>query len=137
MAASTNAGTGYVISVGGASLTNGSNPITAMATSAAGIHGKSQFGLNLMANTLTTSNPAVGIAITPAFDATHKGEALTGYGTIDNFQYIDPGPTNIADSSSLGTDAQIYTVSYIVNVPGSQPAGSYTATLTYICTPKF
>jgi hypothetical protein len=137
MAASTNAGTGYVISVGGASLTNGSNPITAMGTSGLGIHGKSQFGLNLMANTLTTSNPAVGIAITPAIDATHKGEPLTGYGTIDNFMYVDPGPTNIADSSGAGTDAQIFTVSYIVNVPGSQPAGSYTATLTYICTPKF
>jgi hypothetical protein len=133
MAASTNAGTGYVISVGGASLTNGTNPITAMATSGVSIHGKSQFGLNLVANV----NPTVGIVIAPAADSTHKGEPLTGYGTIDSFMYIDPGPTNIADSSSNGTDAQIYTVSYIVNVPGSQPAGSYSATLTYICTPKF
>jgi hypothetical protein len=141
MAASTNAGTGYTISVGGATMTNGSNPITAMGTSGVGIHGKSQFGLNLVANTVATSTPAVGVVITPTSNGTNlRGEPLTGYGTIDNFQYIAPGPTNIADSGQGGlggTDAQIYTVSYIVNVPGSQPAGTYTATLTYICTPTF
>lgn len=41
-------------------------------------------------------------------------------------------------SASVGTGSgQIFTVSYIVNVPGSQPAGNYTTTLTYICTPTF
>ncbi|HEX7368159.1 MAG TPA: hypothetical protein VF261_00700 [Candidatus Saccharimonadales bacterium] len=38
-----------------------------------------------------------------------------------------PGPTN----------SQRYTATYIVNVPGNQPAGTYVTTLTYICTPTF
>jgi len=40
-------------------------------------------------------------------------------------------------SSSMVTNSQEYTNSYVVNVDGSQPAGVYTATLTYICTAMF
>ena len=34
-------------------------------------------------------------------------------------------------------EAQVYTASYIVNVAGNTYAGTYTTTLTYICTPTF
>ena len=53
MAASTNAGQGYVITVNGATLTSGANSIPAMAAAAAPTIGVSQFGMNLKAN-LTT-----------------------------------------------------------------------------------
>jgi hypothetical protein len=144
MAASTNAGSGYAISVNGPTLTSGSNTISPMSNTingapTAGVHGVSQFGLNLKANTITTSNPAVGIEVAPAANGTnYKGEAVNNYSTIDAFKYFTGN--NVADSASGGaggTDAQIFTVSYIVNVPGSQPAGTYTTTLTYICTPTF
>jgi len=141
MAASTNAGSGYSITVNGPTMTSGSNTVTAMAAAAAGVRGTSQFGLNLRANTTTTSTPAVGIDVAPAAGAgggTYKGEPASGYSTIDQFKFVSGN--SVADSSFGGagpTDAQIFTVSYIVNVPGSQAAGTYTTTLTYICTPTF
>jgi len=139
MAASTNAGSGYNISVNGVTLTSGSNTITAMGTSTAGTRGTSQFGINLKANTTSTSTPAIGAEVAPSPNGTNlRGEALGGYSTVDHFQYITGD--SIADSgftSLAGSDAQIFTISYIVNVPGSQPAGTYTTTLTYICTPTY
>ena len=139
MAASTNAGSGYNVTINGPTLTSGSNTVTAMSAPLAGIRGTSQFGLNLKANTVTTSTPAVGVEVAPATNGTnYKGQSITGYSTADNFKF---GTGNIvansANGGAGGTDAQIFTVSYIVNVPGSQPAGTYTTTLTYICTPTF
>ncbi len=139
MAASTNAGSGYNITVNGATLTSGSNTITAMGTAATGVRGVSQFGINLKANTTTTSTPAVGIEVAPAANASnYRGQATTGYNTADTFKFVTGD--SVADSANGGaggSDAQIFTASYIVNVPGSQPAGTYTTTLTYICTPTF
>jgi len=135
MAASTNAGAGYAISVNGPTMTSGSNTITAMASETTSVHGVSQFGLNLMNN----ADPDVGADVTPAANGTnYRGQALTGYGTADTFKFVTGG--TVADSANGGaggTDAQIFTASYIVNVSGSQAAGTYTTTLTYICTATF
>jgi hypothetical protein len=139
MAASTNAGSGYNITVAGTTLTSGSNTITAMNSATTGTRGTSQFGLNLVANTTTTSTPAVGTAVTPAANGTTlKGQAATGYNTADTFKYTTgDSVANSANGGAGPTDAQIYTVSYIVNVSGSQAAGTYTTTLTYVCTATF
>lgn len=139
MAASTNAGAGYVITVNGPTLTSGLNTITAMGAATAGVRGLSQFGMNLKLNTTDTSTPAVGLEVDPAANGTNfKGQALTGYNTEDVFKFTSGD--SVADSANGGagsTDSQIFTVSYIVNVSGSQAAGTYTTTLTYICTPTF
>jgi hypothetical protein len=139
MAASTNAGSGYNVTVNGVTLTSGGNTISAMGSSTTGVRGTSQFGLNLKANTTSTSTPAVGANVAPAANGTnYKGEASTGYSSVDNFKFVTGDI--VADSfngGAGGTDAQIFTISYIVNVTGSQPAGTYTTTLTYICTPTF
>ena len=139
MAASTNAGSGYNITVNGPTLTSGSNTVTAMGSATTGVHGVSQFGLNLKANTLATSNPAVGIEVAPAANGTnYKGQAISGYNTADTFKFTSgDSVANSANGGAGGTDAQIFTASYMVNVPGSQPAGTYTTTLTYICTPTY
>lgn len=139
MAASTNAGSGYSITVNGPTLTSGSNTITAMGTTAAGVHGVSQFGLNLKANTTTSTTPAIGIEVNQASNGTnYRGQAATGYATVDQFKFASGDSVAKSDNGGAGgTDAQIFTVSYIVNVPGSQPAGTYSTTLTYICTPTF
>jgi len=142
MAASTNAGFGYVITVNGPTLTSGSNTISAIGTPAASLKGVSQFGMNLVANTAAasaafpTSNTA---AVAPAPNATnYRGQPAIEYDTVDTFKYATGNTVaNSFNGSAGGTDAQIFTVSYIVNVPGSQPAGTYTSTLTYICTPTF
>lgn len=139
MAASTNAGAGYAITVNGTTLTSGSNTITALATPTAIVRGTSQFGINLKANTIATSNPAVGAEAAPVANGTnYKGQATTDYGTVDSFKYISGDAVAMSNNAGAGgTDSQIFTASYIVNVPGNQPAGTYTSTLTYICTPTF
>jgi hypothetical protein len=139
MAASTNATNGYNITVAGPTLTSGSNTITAMAAAAGGVRGTAQFGVNLKANTVTTSTPAIGNDVAPAANGTSfKGQSAAGYNTADTFKFASGD--SVADSANGGagpTDAQIFTASYIVNVSGSQPAGTYTTTLTYICTATF
>ncbi len=156
MAASTNAGFGYVITVNGPTLTSGTNTIAPI-TSGSGLasaQGVAQFGLNLVANTaaaaigfdaLNVINPTPSAAIDSPSDGVNlNGRAFTGYASADTFKFdTSAGQNVVADSNFNATgspdpsDAQIYTVSYIANVPGSQPAGTYTSTLTYICTPTF
>jgi hypothetical protein len=138
-AASTNAGGGYSIAAYGTSMTNGSNPITALGALTPSEHGVSQFGQNLVLNTTATYNPAPGANISATSNGTNlRGQALTGYTTQDSYKFLSGDPiANSGDGGLGGSDAQIYTVTYIVNVPGSQPAGSYQTTLTYICTASF
>lgn len=139
MAASTNAGAGYAITVNGPTLTSGANTITAMGPATAGVHGISQFGMNLRANTVTTSTVPIGTEVAPIANGTnYRGQAAASYNTIDSFKFASGDVVaNSANGGAGGTDAQIFTASYMVNVPGSQPAGTYTTTLTYICTPTF
>jgi hypothetical protein len=139
MSASTNAGGGYVVSIFGATLTAGTNTIPAMSSAAAGTRNTGQFGMNLRANTTAVSSPVFGADIAPSSNGTnYRGQPLAGYNTVDTFKFNSGD--NIANSgnATLGpSDSQIYTSSYIVNVAGSQPPGTYTSTLTYICTPTF
>jgi hypothetical protein len=146
MAASTNANTGYVITVVGTTLTSGSNTIPQVgstATAVAGARGSSKFGLNLVANTTTASNPAVGTAITPASNAgSLRAKAQTNFDTADSFALDLNTTTAIAKSNDGGggpfpTDSQVYTVSYFVDVSGSQAPGTYVSTLNYVCTATF
>ncbi len=141
MVASTNAGTGYVITVNGATMTSGGNTIAAMGSTTTSQLGVSQFGLNLVVNTV----PSVGTAIAPTSSAlggsTLQANPSSNYGTADNFKFTSGDTIANSDFQTGGTnratDAQNYTISYIVNVPGSQGAGTYTTTLTYICTATF
>lgn len=148
MSASTNAISGYSITVNGATLTSGSNTIPGMASQAAPTQGTSQWGLNLRANTTTVSTPAFGAEISPSSNgSTHRGQAYTGYHTADQFKFTSGDV--VANSASTGgalgtvgatpgpTNPQVYTVSYIVNASAIQAPGTYTTTLTYICTALF
>ena len=146
MAASTNAGFGYAITVNGTTLTSGSNTIAGIASAGASARGTAQFGMNLRANTnaVAASFPGTSADPAPVANATnYKGEAATGYNTADTFKFASGDV--VADSyngyvngtNTAASDAQIFTVSYIANVPGSQPAGTYSTTLTYICTPTY
>jgi hypothetical protein len=147
MAASTNAGAGYAITVNGATMSSGSNQITAMNNAGSPtslILGTSQFGMNLVENTTTFNNatptPAeLGTDIAPVSNGTnYRGQPVANYGTDDQFKFVSGDEVaNSYSGGAGGTDAQIYTVGYVVNVPGSQPAGTYTTTLTYVCTPTF
>lgn len=142
MAASTNAMSGYNIAVTGGTLESGSNEIPAMSTAAVGSRGSGQFGLNLALNTTTTSATPVGAIINPASNGTNlRAQPAADYGTPDTFKFVPGESIARSDNGTPGTgaptDSQIYTVSYIVNVSGSQPAGTYVTTLTYVCTATF
>ncbi len=127
MAASTNAQSGYVISVNGATLTSGSDTIPALTSPTASAHSVGQFGLNLKANT----TPSVGAEVVGPGVAT----ASAGYNTADLFKFVT-GNT-VASTGGTSSDSNAFTVSYIVNVAGNQAPGTYTATMTYICTATF
>ncbi len=139
MAASTNATNGYSITLAGPTLTSGSNTIPAIASATTGVRGTSQFGVNFKANTTATSTVAVGTEVTPAANGTDlRGQAAAGYNTADTFKFASgDSVANSANGGAGPTNAQIYTASYIVNVAGSQTAGTYTSTLTYVCTATF
>jgi hypothetical protein len=148
MSASTNAGQGYAITVNGTTLSSGLNNIPGMAAAAAPTVGVAQFGMNLKENLTTLDGDALdtdfGANLTAASDAVDfKGQALADYNTADVYKFV-PGDVvansgyDGASNNTLGpTNSQVYTSSYIVNVAGNTRAGTYTTTLTYICTPTF
>lgn len=145
LAASTNALSGYSITVSGPTLTSGSNTIRPIgATAAASTIGTAQFGLNLVKNTdFCGTGCNVGANVAPASNGTnYMGAAATNFNTGGSFAFNASAVNTVAASDNgtgtgAPTDTQTYTASYIVNVSGSQPAGTYSTTLTYICTPTF
>ncbi len=153
MAASTNALYGYVITVNGPTLTNGTATIPGYATPTAltsANRGASGWGMNLRANsaTVAASFPGTSAELTATSNGTDfKGQAMTDYNTADSFKFVSGDV--VANSASTGgalgtvgaslgpTNSQVYTASYAANVAGNQLAGTYVSTLTYICTPTF
>ncbi len=170
MAASTNALSGYAITVNGATLISGTNPIAAIGSTAAiSIPGTAQFGLNLIDDKAptapTVTDPTIGAgsadpityfdanggSIFPVSDqANYTAKVSSGFdgtGGASNkptYSFVGSNTLNTvatsADTVSTNpgpSDTQRYTSTYIVNVPGNQPAGTYVTTLTYICTPTY
>ncbi len=135
MAASTNGQSGYAITINGATLTSGGNTITALSTPTASTTGTEQFGVNLKDN----STPDVGAEVSPSPNGTTlKGQASTDYNTANLYKFVTGNQVAASDNGGAGaTNAQTFTVSYIVNVAGNTEAGTYTATMTYICTATF
>jgi hypothetical protein len=130
MAASTNGVSGYSITVNGSTLTcsacSGTPTIAALSSQTAASTGSAQFGVNLKDN----ATPDVGAEVS----GTGSGAASSNYGTADQYRFVTGDSVATA---AAATNANTFTVSYVVNVPGSQAAGSYTATMTYICTATF
>jgi len=136
MQASTNASSGYAITVNGTTMSSGANTIPAMGTqtqnsagcvvSCSSQTGVSQFGSNVRNNAV----PNIGADVGGTGSATGQG----GYNNPDAFRFFT-GDTVAGAAGS--TKANTFTNSYIVNVGGDQAAGQYTATMTYICTATF
>jgi hypothetical protein len=145
MAASTNADFGYAITYTGATLTSGSNTITPMSAATTSSIGTSQFGLDLVTNDGTAYANAPNVTnsddVNPVSGAaTLQAKVTASYATAGTFKFTTSGDTvanSDFDGSSGPSDIQRYTVSYIVNVNGAQPVGTYTTTVTYICTATY
>jgi len=126
MLAGTNADFGLAIAAYGTTMTSGNNTITALANPTVSAPGNGQFGINLRKN----SDPPVGE------EPSGIGIALpTSRYDIPNKYTFQSG--DVVATSPDATDIRIFTASYVVNVPPSQPPGVYTATITYICTASF
>lgn len=161
MAASTNAMHGYSITVSGPQLASGTNYIPgvgATAKTSASTVGVSAFGMNLVADTdAAASTPALNplsANLTPVSDGVNYwGIAHNNFNTDSTYAFADSGPTggsltlNTVAGSDYGaggptgtgepTEGQIFTATYMVNAAANQPAGTYSTTLTYICTATF
>jgi hypothetical protein len=122
----TNADNGYTVTINGTTLTSGNKVIDVMSVPAANAPGTAQFGLNIRANT----NPALGQDIT----GLGIGTVTANYDTPDQFLYQNG---DIVATAVTGTLFDIFTVTYIVNVPPDQPSGVYNTTIAYICTASF
>ncbi len=127
MTLATNASTGYSVSYSGATLTSGSNPLTAMTTAGASVMNSKQFGINLMSNT----TPAIGSNVT----GTGSGTASTGYSTTNQFKFNPAG--DVVASAAAPTNSNVFTTSYIANIDGATAAGAYQTVLTYTATANF
>ncbi len=87
--------------------------------------GSPQFGINLRAN----SSPLVGSNIS----GIGSGVPNADFNTPNNFVLKN----GTIASSSLPTEFNVYTVSYIANISSNQPPGVYISTLTYVTTVSF
>lgn len=123
--AATNDPGGYSMFVAGPTMTSGSNIIPALATSTTSQIGKSQFGMNLRAN----SNPPVGSDGAGAGTAT----PTVGFANPNLYSFNN----QVVASSPISTEFNRFTASYIVNISPSQSPGIYNTTLTYIATAAF
>ncbi len=124
--AATNDPTGYVIYSLGTTLTSGNNTIAAMGTQNPSIAGLAQFGINLRDN----NNPNNGLDITGA----GTGAAMPNYNIPDLYMF---SPGAAIAQSTLPTDYNVYTTSYIANIPIGQAPGIYVTTITYMAVAQF
>jgi hypothetical protein len=117
---------GYVVQLIGSPPSNGATTLSALASNSASTVGVSQFGINLVANTLPTS-----VGANPNNGQFGFGSAATNYATPNSYRYVS-GETiaQAAKSSGLTT----YTISYLINVPALTPGGIYTSNQTLVVT---
>lgn len=119
LAASTNASSGYVITMFGPTLTSGGNTITAIGgANTASAPGTEQFGVR--------------------FDETGSGSGtVTAPYAASGFAYdATAAPDQIA-SASGATDTSTYSAHYVANIDINTEAGAYDTTLTYTATATF
>lgn len=122
---------GYQIQITGDPPRYGEHQLATPSTPTASTPGTEQFAINAVANTA----PAVGSD--PEFTA-GEGETpdiiLSDYATANSYMYLDGDVVARTTSES----SQIsYTISMIVNVAGSTPAGNYMGDFSAIVTPVF
>jgi hypothetical protein len=122
----TNSFTGYNAVLVGSTMVAGNKVIPALTFPGLSQPGVSQFGVNLRKNTApNVGKDTVGIG---------TGTPTVGYDQPNSFQF-QSGDT--VASSPISTEWNRYTLSYLVNVAPTLPAGVYASTLTVIATTTF
>jgi hypothetical protein len=123
---------GYVVQTASDPPQNGAYTLTNLTSPTASATNTEQFGMNLVANTAPTTfgaNPSQQPDSTFSF-----GAAATGYDTTNLYKYVKD---DIIAQSTKSSGVTNYTISYIFNIRGRTPGGTYTfnhvlvATATY------
>ncbi|MGB4761895.1 MAG: hypothetical protein WBP12_00895 [Candidatus Saccharimonas sp.] len=127
MAVGTNASAGFVITANGTPPAAGTNVVDSLQSPTISQPGKTQFGMNLVANT----DPAVGEDPEGVWA---NAVAAPGYNVPNHYKYV-PGDT-VAYSENVSLMKK-FTVSYIFNTSPNLRAGVYTTTITYIASGRF
>jgi hypothetical protein len=134
MTASTNTNSGYSITYTGTALTSTSggtipgltNALNGVASPAAGTAG---WGFNLASNTFPTTFGAA-----PTGTGTGTASASPQYNTANAFRF---NSTDVVAGAGAATNSNTYTLSFVANISGATPAGSYSSTISYVATPNF
>jgi hypothetical protein len=124
LAISTNAGSGYTITVRGQTLTsqqNAANTIAAIGiTYASSTAGSEQFGIR------ATVAGGTGATV----DQTFTGATSYGYGATAT-------TSEIFATGSGATNTSTYSLRYVANIAGTTEAGTYVASLVYVATSNY
>ncbi len=126
-AGATNATGGFSTYVSGTTMTAGNYEITPITSKVNSITGTGQFGINLRANTV----PAVGGEVSGA------GTSSSAVGDYDDPNLYKFVSGDLLTQSIFPTDYNVFTVSYVVNIPANQTAGHYATTLTFTALASF
>ena len=126
MLAATNGVGGYNITLTGTTMTSGNNVIPGLASPTTSQQGVSQFGTNLVDNSV----PNIGANSS----GSGSGSPTADYNNVNQFKFVDG---DIVASSPISTDINRYTSSYIVNISEDQNPGVYATTLTYVAFANF
>ncbi len=122
---------GYMLQIMGDPPKYGSHTLHALSTPTASQPGTEQFGLNLVANT----TPSVGAGPVQVPDSqTSFGEVNDDYKIANQFKYV---PGDVVAHSTVATGQTDYTVSLIVNISESTPAGHYTGDYSAVVIPMY
>ena len=122
---------GYVVQIVGNPPQYAGHTLATPATPTASTPGTEQFGINAVANT----SPAIGANPVQVPSAqTSFGIVGNGYQTANLFKYVSGD--EIAHSNTESGETS-YTISMIVNVSNSTPAGNYTADYAAIIVPVY
>lgn len=123
---------GYQVQIMGGAPTYSGYTLATPSVPTASMPGVEQFGINVVAN----SSPSLGAnpIRVGANTETVIGYAAPGYNTANLFKYKD-GDT-VAESKSSSGETE-FTISMIVNVATSTPAGQYESDLSVVVIPVF
>ncbi|MFZ1258569.1 MAG: hypothetical protein WAQ25_03810 [Candidatus Saccharimonas sp.] len=125
---------GYAVQLDGTPPTHNTHAIDTMLTTESSLPGTEQFGINLVANTSPSTFGANHDNGSFGFGQIGEGPASPNYGnysTPNKFRYV-PGETIASAPKSSGKT--IYTISFLVNVSGITPGGSYVSNQVVIVT---
>lgn len=126
---------GYVVRNASPAPTYGGHTLSSPSSPTASAVGTEQFGINLVANSTGCATPApANFGANPVQIPSSSysfGAAATNYNTCGLFKYVNGDIIAQSTKSSGETD---YTISYILNISTSTPAGNYVMSHNMVAT---